>query len=310
MNISFETISERDMDLLIMRRFSYKNDPIQNLFLKEIGYENKGLSVVDVAHSVSTIDGESDIEIILEDNDHRKYALLIEDKINAVAMENQAGRYLIRGQKAVDRGQYDEFHVFIIAPEQYLKGNTEAQKYPHKISYESIKKTFNEATDSFDIAVINQALDISKRGYVTIYDKIVTDFWDRIYDFVDENYPNTFRLHGEKGLARSAAKGQWITISCNNQFRLQIKSDRGYVDLEIMGYADKIKEFYQDNKNIIDAKKLYIRLASKSLAIRRYIDCIDFSKPFEEEESALKRAFDAAKDLQDLIKVLRIRNNT
>lgn len=116
MDISFETISERDMDLLIMRRFSYKNDPIQNLFLKEIGYENKGLSAVDVAHSVSTIDGESDIEIILEDNDHRKYALLLEDKINAVAMENQAGRYLIRGQKAVDRGQYDEFHVFIIAP--------------------------------------------------------------------------------------------------------------------------------------------------------------------------------------------------
>ena len=51
------------------------------------------------------------------------------------------------------------------------------------------------------------------------------------------------------------------------------------------------------------------RLASKSLAIRRYIERIDFSKPFEEQEVALKIAFDAAKDLQDLIKVLKIRNN-
>ena len=110
-------------------------------------------------------------------------------------------------------------------------------------------------------------------------------------------------------MARSAAPGQWITINCNNQFRLQIKSDRGYVDLEINGYADKIKEFFQDNRDLIDEKKLYVRLASKSLAIRRYFECIDFSKPFEEQEVALKIAFDAAKDLQDLIKVLKIRNN-
>lgn len=307
MEISFEAITERDMDLFFMRKFSIENDPIRNLFLKEIGYENKGLSVVNVAHSVSTEDGESDIEIILQqDNEQRKYALLIEDKINAIAMKNQAGRYSIRGNKAVERGYYDGFHVFIVAPEKYLKDNTEAQKYPHKISYESIKETL---TDPFDIAVMNRALDISKRGYVTLYNRIVTEFWDRVYDFVDENYPNTFRIHGERGLARSAVPGQWITISCNNQFRLQIKSDRGYADLEVIGYADKITEFYQDNRDLIDEKKLYIRLASKSLAIRRYIERIDFSKPFEEQEVALKIAFDAAKDLQDLIKVLKIRNN-
>ena len=306
MEISFETITERDMDLLLMRKFSIEDDPIRNLFLKEIGYENKELSVIDVAHSVSAEEGESDIEIILEDKGHRKYALLIEDKINAIAMKNQAGRYSIRGNKAVNRGTYDEFYVFIMAPEKYWKDNTEAQKYPHKISYESIQETL---TDPFDIAVMNRALDISKRGYVTLYNRIVTEFWDKVYDFVDKNYPNTFRIHGERGLARSAAPGQWITINCNNQFRLQIKSDRGYVDLEINGYADKIKEFFQDNRDLIDEKKLYVRLASKSLAIRRYFECIDFSKPFEEQEVALKIAFDAAKDLQDLIKVLKIRNN-
>ena len=81
------------MDLFFMRKFSIENDPIRNLFLKEIGYENKGLSVVDVAHSVSTEDGESDIEIIMQDNEQRKYAVLIEDNINAIAMKNQAGRY-------------------------------------------------------------------------------------------------------------------------------------------------------------------------------------------------------------------------
>lgn len=123
MEISFETITERDMDLFLMRKFSIENDPIRNLFLKEIGYENKELSVVNIAHSVSTEDGESDIEIILKGKEDRKYALLIEDKINAIAMKNQAGRYSIRGKKAINRGAYDEFHVFIVAPEKYLNNS-------------------------------------------------------------------------------------------------------------------------------------------------------------------------------------------
>lgn len=303
MKMNFESVTERDMDLLLMRKFAC-DKIFLNVFLKEIGYDAENVSVDTVSHSVSTEDGESDIVVTLDIEDGRKIALLIEDKTNAPAMDNQALRYGRRGDKAKKRGEYDEYHIFIVAPQKYLNGNSEAQNYPHKISYEEIQKSLTEA---YDTALFAKALDVSKHGYVTVYNKQVTDFWDKIYDFADLYYPGIFKIQGKKGLARSGDPGQWITISCNNQFSVQIKSDRGYVDLEIRGYADKFEQFSKDNNELIDANRLYVRAASKSLAIRRYVECIDFTQPFDSQEEALRIAFTAAKELQGLIKDIKVR---
>lgn len=303
MKINFESATERDMDLLFMQKFACDRKFL-NIFLKEIGYDEADVSIDTISHSVSTEDGESDIVVTFVDKCGRKIALLIEDKINAPAMDNQALRYGRRGDKAKKRGEYDEYHIFIVAPQKYLSGNTEAQNYPHKISYEEIQKGL---TEPYDTALLAKALDVSKHGYVTIYNKQVTDFWDKIYDFAEMYYPGIFKIQGKKGLTRSGDPGQWITISCNNQFGLQIKSDRGYVDLEIRGYADKFEQFSKDNKDLIEANRLYVRTASKSLAIRRYVECIDFTQPFDTQVEALRIAFDAAEELQGLIKDIKVR---
>ena len=216
---------------------------------------------------------------------------------------NPGSRYQLRGQKAVERGDYEEFFVFIIAPRDYLSGNAEAKEYPHRISYEDVRGSL---TDEFEKAVINHALSDANNTRLP-RDAKVTAFWDQLYDFLNVNYHGIFEVHGHKGLARSGAPGQWITITCNNQFGIQIKSDRGYVDLEIRNYADKFQQFSKDNQQLIDEKKLHIRTASKALAVRYYVDCIDFTKEFETQEAALRTAFDAAKELQDLIKVIKVR---
>ena len=307
MTIQFEGIYERDMDLLIMRKIAFDKAFVRNVFLKgeELaakGYDNSEFSVEKVAHSVMTEDGESDVEAILS-VEGKKIALLIEDKIDAKAMPEQAARYALRGQKAVARGEYDEFFVFIIAPEDYLKSNAEAKKYPHRISYEVIQSYLE---DEFEKAVMQQALSAANNVRLP-RNPVVTKFWDQLYDFLDENYREVFRVHGYRGLERSGQAGQWISMSCLNPFSIQIKSDRGYVDLEIGGYADKFSQFSNDNKALIDQKRLYVRAASKSLAIRKYIGEIDFTQPFETQIPALTVAFDAAKELQDLIPKLKIR---
>lgn len=303
MIMSFENVTERDLDLLFMQKFSSDRQFLK-LFLDEIGYNEADMTIRTISHSVSTEDGESDIVVTLDSKNGRKIALLIEDKINAPAMGNQALRYGKRGDKAKARGEYDEYHIFIVAPQKYLDGNTEARNYPHRISYETIQ---DKLSGVYDTALMAKALDASKHGYVTVYNKQVTDFWNKLYDFADMYYPDVFRIQGKKGLARSGDPGQWISISCNNQFSLQIKSDRGYVDLEIRGYAENFEQFSKDNKDLIDAKRLYVRTASKSLAIRRYVECIDFSQPFETQEDALRIAFNSAKELQDLIKEIKVR---
>ena len=301
--ITFESITERDMDLLLMRKLSGDQDFLHQFFLSETNHADCVLDSLTVAHSVVTEDGESDIEVVITTDDQRRIAFLIEDKIDAPAMDEQAARYAIRGNKAVADGKYDEFHVFIVAPEKYLETNSEAAKYPHRVSYESIKESL---TDPFDIAVIEKAL----KGYggVTMpRNQQVTEFWDKIYDLADEYYPGVFKIQGKRGLARSGNPGQWITIDCNNQFVINIKSDRGYTDLEVKNYADKFETFCKDNRDLIDNRKLFIRTASKSLAIREYTPQVDFTMPFETQELALRSCFDAAKELQALIPIVKIR---
>ena len=136
-----------NMDLLFMRKIAGDKDFVRNLFLKgeqtaAKGYDRADFSVEKVTHSVMTEDGESDVEAVLS-IEGKKIALLIEDKIDAIAMQEQAARYTIRGEKAVQRGEYDEFYVFIIAPENYLNSNSEAKKYAHRIPYQEVLRVLD-----------------------------------------------------------------------------------------------------------------------------------------------------------------------
>lgn len=308
MIIQFDGIYERDMDLLFMRKLAQDKAFLRRFFLmgEELsakGYDKADFTVEKVAHSVTTEDGESDIEAVLL-IEGKKVALLIEDKIDAVAMPDQAARYSLRGKKAVQRGEYDEFYVYIIAPKDYLTSNAEAKKYAHRIPYEDIRDSI---ADSFEKAVFDHAL--SEANTVRLpRDSAVTAFWDQLYDYLDEHYHDIFRIHGHKGLERSGQAGQWISISCAKPYGIQIKSDRGCVDLEIGGYAEKFAQFSNDNRGLIEEKRLYVRTASKSLAIRKYIDTIDFTMPFDSQIPALTKAFDAAKELQELIPGINIRS--
>ena len=299
MNITFDNILERDMDMLLMRQFTQNNKAYIKLFLGKIGL-NSDYSILSVSHSVMTSDGESDIEVILEIGGE-KIAILIEDKINAIAQPDQAKRYEIRGRNGIEAGKYNSFYTFIVAPAKYLDGNEEAAKYPYKVSYEEVREVLS---DEFEKAVLDCALDESKKGYVPIEDEAVTRFWDKMYDFVEERFPGEFVINGKKGDKRGSG-AWWPTIRSGKGTRITIKADRGHVDLEIAGYADKFQEFSKANQDLLDSKKLYLRMATKSLAIRKYIDIIDFTKDFDEQVDLVEDAFLKVRELQDLVKLLR-----
>ena len=301
-------VYERDIDLLLMRKIATDKDFVRKFFLSadELaakGYDKTDFTVEKVAQSVMTEDGESDVEAIISIGDKR-IALLIEDKIDAPAMEEQSARYSVRGEKAIARSEYDEFYVFIVAPEKYISGNAEAKKYANKITYEALQDGLG---DGFDGAMVEYAL--SDANIVRLpRDVAVTAFWDQIYDFVEEKYPKTFKLPGYKGLERSGEKYQWISMPFPlKPFIIEIKTDRGYVDLEIGGFGDKFEQFSKANKKVIEERNLCFRSASKSLAIRKYLKShIDFTASFDSQIPALTEAFDAAKELKDLIPWLKL----
>ena len=300
MDIRFETILERDMDMLLIRQFANNNDAFIRLFFNKINLKGD-YSVMKVEHSVVTSDGETDVQTILS-VDGKKIAFLIEDKIDAVAQNEQAKRYEKRAEKAKINGEYDDYYIFIVAPQKYLNGNKEAANYPNSISYEDIKSSLS---DKFDLAVIDFALDESKKGYVPIEDRNVTLFWDKMIDYVNERFPDTFSFYSKKGDIHGSG-AWWVTIRSGKGTKIVIKSDRGFVDLEIAGYSEKFQEFSKANQSLLDSKRLYLRMASKSLAIRKYIDCIDFTMDFDEQIPRVENAFIKAKELQELVKDLKI----
>ena len=301
MGINFESVMERDIDLLIMRGFSRNDYPFIHLFSNHAGVVlTENCIVENVSHSVMTNDGETDVEVIISDGND-KIAFLIEDKIDAIAQPEQAQRYIIRAEKALKEGVFNRYYIFIVAPQKYLNNNQEAEKYAYKVSYEEIRDIL---TDEFELALIDRALDESKRGYVPVEDRKVTEFWNRLQDYVETRFPNTFNIPWRKGEVRGS-NAVWITIKCGHGICIELKTDRGFVDLEIPRYADKFVEFSKANKDIIDQKRLYIRTATKSLAIRKYTEIIDFTKDFSDQIEKVENAFLKAQELQDLVKFLK-----
>lgn len=177
-------------------------------FLEKVGLKwTDNWSVRSISHSVMTNDGETDVEVVLYD-DKKKIALLIEDKIDAVAQPEQQLRYEKRAKKDIEAGKYDECHIFIVAPQKYLEGNKEAGKYANNLSYESIREVL---FDDYEKALIDKALDESKHGYVPIEDRKVTEYWDALYNYIDEQFPDTFIIHGKRVKAEVQVQGGYLS---------------------------------------------------------------------------------------------------
>ena len=149
-----------------------------NIFLNEINISSANVVSVYLSKTDAAL-GESDLTVVIESSG-QKIGLLIEDKIDAIAMPNQAERYSLRGKKGVQNGDYDLFFVFIIAPERYLSQNQEALKYPNKIPYERIIQFFEQKKDvraGFKVQELKQAVEKQKKGYQVEVDHVVTAFW-------------------------------------------------------------------------------------------------------------------------------------
>lgn len=291
MSISFEKVFERDIDLLVINKFINANN-FKEFFLNRIGFS--GFDVIDSYHSLSDKNGESDITIILEKDDE-KIGILIEDKIDAIAMPRQKERYDKRGNKGISKGLYDKYYLFIIAPKDYLDTNLEAKKYDYKVSYEEIREILKD--DLYATSLIDKALEEKKKGYTIIENKNVTEFWRHYYDYIEKNYPKLIihRVEGPRG-----DNASWPEIKVPyKRIYISHKSDRGYMDLTFMGEAnnDRLKKELFD---VID-DDMIIDIAKKSLVVRIKVPIIDFKKDFNDYLKEMKKSLDAASRLYDFL---------
>ena len=113
------TVYEHDMDVMLMQ--AILTDPgFLGLFIDKTDWSGLGLRPIHAELANSDVSlGETDITVILSDG-ISQYALLLEDKIDAVAQPDQHDRYVKRGDKAVRKGLYTDYKVFIVCQKNIM----------------------------------------------------------------------------------------------------------------------------------------------------------------------------------------------
>ena len=292
MEFSIEKVCERDIDLYIINKF-LNDSKFKELFLKKINCKN--YQVCKCLHSFADENGESDITIILE-NDNRKIGLLIEDKINAIAMPKQYERYILRAEKQKHEGLFDNYYIFIIAPKSYIDSNTEAKKYDNKISYEEILDYISG--DVYGESLIKEAIEVKKKGYGVIENKAVTLFWQKYYEMVENRFSD-LKLNINGGARGS--KACWpVFFTPIPNIHIIHKSNKGFLDLTFRMVSQYKFQVYDIVKNVLK-ENMTFQQTGKSLAIRIDVPKIDFKKDFEEQEENVIKCLEEVKKMQEFM---------
>ena len=302
------TITERDMDLLFIE--SILTDPgFCQLLVEKTDLRGRPFEIVKAELSKSDSDlGESDITVIIN-VEGEIYGLLIEDKIDAIAMPQQHARYVKRGEKGVKAGEFKDFRVFLFCPEKYYENDAEAKLYEHHLTYEEFQAYFAKKSDPlsmFRLQQLKQAVDKAKKPSVINVDEKANAFLRQYIRYQKEHYPSL-------DLSTKEDKNGWWT-----DFRTDLgivyinhKIQEGFVDLTFSRSADKIDRA----KVIADWVRQHVipgatvRKTQKSAIIRVHVPKIDIKKGFENvNENELVQCFEAIKELTDFANIVEMAN--
>jgi len=230
----FFNVSENDMDFLIMEEFVC-DEGFRKIFTDKANI--KSCTVNSVYHSLSDSDGESDITFIV-DVEGIKHGILIEDKINAVTMPKQSERYYERGEKGKQRGDYIDYRVLLVCPNEYWEQHqldVNAQ-YECVVFYEELRDylgTKGDLRSEYKKEIIEHALHKKKKGYQLFADESVTNFWRNMMQFCEMNYPSLYMSYDGQPKGSSSS---WIYFKTSiEKMWVVYKSSPGEVVLEYHG---------------------------------------------------------------------------
>ena len=290
-DVKIESVLERDTDLLILEEWSV-NSEFAHWLLKQLSITQK-FSSFEGWHSVTDPQyGESDLLLVAE-NPSMKIAVLLENKIDAIAQEEQSKRYFLRAEKLKQELGLTSTVVGIIAPENYLQNNQEAQNYPIQISYESVAEWFSAQAgvrDLYRAAVLRSAIEKERRGYRPVKDEQVSQFWHDYWKYLQKTIPEVEMKEPNIVPAGSdwpELKFAWFPA----KWKLIHKLSRGVLDLGTDLSSEAAAEL---EKKLLDKGFLIVR-TGKSFSIRLNVAVLDRNTPLAEQQDVLERCIGGIK---------------
>ncbi len=313
MNNHFSKIFERDIDLLIIQEFIDKR-PFANLFLKQVGIvDNEEYIITDTYQSLYSQEGESDITIILNRNGKR-FGVFIEDKINAITMNEQSGRYFVRAEILKNKKQLDDYVVFLAAPKSYIQShkNDKNAQYSYFVSYEemlSVIESYDGAAEKYKADMIRFALKEKEKGYLMIEDEKVMRFWEV---FTNRCKQNSSRLVITNNKKEKGTDSSWIWFKTSfPKVSIVYKTNRGIINLRVPKYANAFDVFVDAVKPLMQQDMTFEKMSgSANVTIKNEKLILDIHRNYESNYERIdyilgeiERMYDFALQISKVIEI-------
>ena len=297
----FTAVSERDIDLLLLEEI-WSSAYFREWLLKSLGFPaERQLGLIGAWHSLSADTGESDLVVLVTDEQGHRCALMIEDKIYAAPQPRQSERYRERGTNGMAKGYWDSYLTCMTAGDTYLATTAEAKNYDRQLSHEAIRSWFQAQAETserarYKVAVLTAAIEKSRRGYMKLELPEATRFLSGYWRIARDEFPDL----GMSEPPPAGPRSQWVFFrSPAPGLQLLHKLSKGWVDLVVQGGAARLEALKAANTDVL-SRKVALQAVGKSAVFRVAVREIDNRQPSALQEDRIREGLRAAMTLLEL----------
>lgn len=307
-------IYERDMDLVLVEELESSSEFRIWLAARIFGLD-RFVSHLQATHSVvDDSNRESDVVFRFlahpEGNagDPVPVAILLENKIDAVAQPNQGRDYRSRGNSGKDRGDWQDYRTCLVAPKSYLDIAHDRINFDESISYEEILAYFvsrKERDERFrwKARLVGDAILKKKTGYTPKISEEATDFV-QAYHRMASDFP---RLEMPAPKPRPAGS-TWISfrpsvLPAGASIEHQVTA--GTVKLLVQNAAGRLDELKELLRPFL-SNEMDVEQAGKSVAVVIKVPAIaSLTLPFDSVADRAVTGLKAADELAAMVESMR-----
>lgn len=285
---------ERDIDLLLAEELAV--NPAFGVWLRsKTKFVGQTAEVADVFVSKADNLGESDLIALYESADGSRFALMIEEKIDAPLQPDQAGRYRLRAQREIKMGAYSAYAVILCAPQYYIAKSARAAEFDAAIPFEDIAAFLRHGDPSrradYRATFLETAARRRSNNWVREVDATTEAFWEAAYLMATRDFPVL-----EMKRLKVTKDSTWINFrpadmpTLPKRIYVSVKGDRGQMDLTFSGTRAYL--FGERIADLLEAG-MTVHQTSASTAVRLEVDGFHPSDGVEDGLVRVRAAFEA-----------------
>lgn len=298
LTISIPGVCERDVDLLLLEEFVASSEFIRWFFARVASSTITVEKLLSAKRSVTQLNGESDLEILLQDSTAgQNVYLLIENKVNAALQPRQAERYRERGQNYQQSGNCTSFYTILVAPERYFGSDTALKGFDARVTYEEIVSWFRSQKQDaerqrYKLRLLQAAIEKGTVGYQMVPDDPITNFWHRYWQLSQEQASVlNMQKPGSKPARSSRVPFKPVGLPKDVTLVHDLNNDNVALLFSNMGEkVNKLRELFKlEADNDMHFEKAY-----KSGCIRLKVPCVNAAHDFDDQREKCIQGMNAA----------------